>query len=145
MGIAGAACAAEAVDPEWFFTVDDFTHPELTAAERRDINIEREYRAKLVCASCPSRAACLVAGREAEFGIFGGLGPERRRYLANRRDGDRSIPEQRVGAGADHPRSDDIVRAFQAGASVEQTSEKIGVERRVVVRALRRVALVGAS
>ena len=43
--------------------------------ERTDVRIEREQRAKAICARCPVRQACLdfaVSPREAH-GIWGGL------------------------------------------------------------------------
>ena len=55
--------------------------------ERKDEKLEREHRAKAICAACPSRRPCLeyaVKIRE-PHGIWGGLNEaERKQLLAHR-------------------------------------------------------------
>lgn len=53
--------------------------------ERKDEKIEREARAKMICAACPVRQPCLdyaIAIRE-PHGIWGGLNENERRQLVS--------------------------------------------------------------
>lgn len=53
--------------------------------ERKDEKIERETRAKMICASCPVRQSCLdyaLSIRE-PHGIWGGLNENERRQLVS--------------------------------------------------------------
>lgn len=53
--------------------------------ERKDEKIERETRAKMICASCPVRQPCLdyaISIRE-PHGIWGGLNENERRQLVS--------------------------------------------------------------
>lgn len=54
--------------------------------ERKDERLEREQRAKLICAQCPVRTPCLeYALRIREpHGIWGGLNELERRHLLDR-------------------------------------------------------------
>lgn len=69
------------MDPDWFFTVDDFSHPELTGKERAAINQFRTRRALRVCGACPIQQACLSNNLGEEFGIYGGLTQGQRKAL----------------------------------------------------------------
>jgi WhiB family redox-sensing transcriptional regulator len=65
-------------DPElWFPLTDEAVRPALYRAAAVD--------AKAICAQCPVRGACLQFGMDIPFGIFGGLTPDERRVVRERR------------------------------------------------------------
>jgi len=53
-------------------------------AERKQERRAREYRAKLVCASCPVRDQCLdhAIAVDERYGVWGGLTHDERRLVA---------------------------------------------------------------
>lgn len=82
----GPACAHEDVDPNLFFTVDEFSHPDLNSRQRSAINSARTYRAKRVCGGCPIKDQCLADNLDEEFGIYGGLTAGQRKGLVTLED-----------------------------------------------------------
>jgi hypothetical protein len=74
-----AACRSPEVDPEIFFTLDPEDEP--NALARRRENGRRDAAARKVCARCPIRQECLEENLDAEYGVYGGLGPLSRRQL----------------------------------------------------------------
>ncbi len=59
----------------------DFYPPFRT--ERKHERLARERRAKLVCAACPARAACLdhALAVDEPYGVWGGLSSDERRSI----------------------------------------------------------------
>lgn len=73
-----ALCRTGGYDPElWFPLTDEHAHPVRYNAAALD--------AKAICARCPVRAGCAEFGMDIPFGIFGGLTPEQRRVIRDRR------------------------------------------------------------
>jgi WhiB family redox-sensing transcriptional regulator len=67
-----AACKGEI---DLFFAPDsEDGRPGETKRQRED----REARAKLICAQCPSRIECLAEADDDDFGIRGGMTPKER-------------------------------------------------------------------
>jgi WhiB family transcriptional regulator, redox-sensing transcriptional regulator len=60
-----------------------------TQFERKDEKLEREGRAKAICASCPVRRPCLDYAIEIRepHGIWGGLNELERKHAVSRRAG----------------------------------------------------------
>lgn len=98
------------------------------SARLRREQSNREVEAKIrYCAQCPVRLACLEAGWNEEFGVWGGWSPQERangKRLAGR---PRSvISEQRETAA----------RLVRGGLSVQDTSVKMDISEKVLRRYL---------
>ena len=123
------ACRDE--DPSIFFSVDDFTSPELTPAERTQLNRENDMRARLVCAGCPVRTPCLSHGLQVDrelgaFGTYGGLGPGSRENI---RKGKPVRSRFTNGRTDSHPPvgAEKALADFQGGLSLSEAADTHGV------------------
>lgn len=129
-----AACASW--DPTTFDDADDFTHPQLDQDGLRQLNQERRLRARVICAPCPVRQACLAwaVDNGASEGVYGGLAEASRRRL---RRGVRNAGVWR-GTGAPaktvHKQAPAMVRAFLHGGSATQVGVDYDVPRRRVLQ-----------
>lgn len=91
----GGSCESDSVDPEIFYTADEFSHPELTTRDRDVLNTARRRAARRVCEHCPMSEACLEQNLLEVDGIYAGKTRAERAVLA-RAQGKRldQLPEE---------------------------------------------------
>lgn len=77
----GPACVHLDVDPSWFFSIDEFDRPDLSANQRQNLTTQNYRKARKVCGGCPIREQCLADNLDVEYGIFGGMGMSQRKRL----------------------------------------------------------------
>lgn len=133
----GAACRDK--DPTNFDDVDDFTHPDLSTEERHQLARERRLRARIVCSGCPVQLSCLRWSLEQKIpdGVYGGLSSNERKNLRRGRDPLRvATPRDKTNPASAHRSTDQIVRSFMGGSTVEELVEEYGTVRQVVLRAI---------
>lgn len=137
-------CQASTVDPEIFYTVDDFSHPHLTKQQRQVVNARRLRQAQRICGHCPLRDACLDDNLLEVHGTYAGKSPAQRaeRALARGQRLQRlplydEVAVVRTMAG--EPVETDAASRFEAfwrldqrGATQGQIAELMGVEVRTV-------------
>ena len=134
-------------DTEVFFPVDDFTHPQLDAEQRKQVNRDNKLRSQMICSGCPVTASCLEYATEHRIadGHWGGM-TQNQRDIANHPTRGAAVGVQRYRAHA-NPQSERgrrIATEFRSGAAPAAIALRYGATE-ADVRAEARRHLTGTA